>query len=126
MPTAADPLGANRVLSSPAGAVSTSRRASARRGRVGIAARAEGQALHLAADRLDHPRVAVAELMDAVAVEIENALAVDVGEPGALGADDFGQARRRQRLAQKIALVLVERRARPLAQATRAIRRAPG
>ena len=56
------------------------------RGRVGVAARAEGQGLHLAADRFDHSRVAVAELMDAVAVEIENALAVDVGEPGALGA----------------------------------------
>ena len=70
--------------------------------------------------------MAVAELMDAVAVEIENAPAVDVGEPGALGADDLGQAGRRQRLAQKIALVLVERRARPLAQSRRAIRRAPG
>ena len=90
------------------------------RGRVGIAARAEGQALHLAADRLDHPRMAVAELMDAVAVEIENAPPVDVGEPGALGAHDFGETGGRQRLAQKIALVLVERRARPLAQ-----RRAP-
>src|SRR5271156_4856809 len=60
--------------------------------------------------------MAVAELMHAVAVEIEDAPPVDVDQSCALGPHDLRQARRRQRLAQEIALILIESVARPLAQ----------
>src|SRR5277367_6205922 len=59
--------------------------------------------------------MAVAELMHAVAVEIEDAPPVDVDQSCALGPHDLRQARRRQRLAQEIALILIESVARPLA-----------
>ena len=87
-----------------------------RRGRIGETARAERQGFHFTADRGDDLRVAVAELMDAVAVKIEDAPAVDVGQDRALGAHDRRETRRRQRLAQEIALVLVERGARGIAE----------
>ena len=84
--------------------------------RVGVAARAERQGLHFARDRRDHARMAVSQLVHAVAVEVEDASPVDVGQHRALRPHDLGQARRRQRLSQEVALVLVERGARPLAQ----------
>ena len=87
-----------------------------RRGRIGETARAEGQGFHFAADRGDDLWVAVAELMDAVAVKIEDAPAVDVGQNRAFGAHDRRETGRRQRLAEEIALVLVERGARGIAE----------
>ena len=87
-----------------------------RRGRIGETARTEGKAFHFTADRGDDLWVAVAELMDAVAVKIEDAPAVDVGQNRAFGAHDRRETRRRQRLAEEIALVLVERGARGVAE----------
>lgn len=57
--------------------------------------------------------------MHAVAVEIEDASRIDVGKHRALGPHDLRQARRRQRLAEEIALIIVERIARPLAHLDR-------
>ena len=85
-------------------------------GRIGETARTEGQGFHFAADRGDDLWMAVAELMDAVAVKIEDAPTVDVGQNGALGAHDRCKTGRRQRLAEKITLVLVERGARGIAE----------
>ncbi len=81
-------------------------------GAVGVAARAEGQTVDLGLDGRDDARVAVAELVDAVAVEIEDAAPLDIDERGALGPLDDIETRRRQGLVQEVALVGVEKVAR--------------
>jgi hypothetical protein len=48
--------------------------------------------------------------MDAVAVKVEDALTLDVGQNRACGQHDRGETGRRQRLAEEITLVLLERR----------------
>ena len=50
----------------------------------------------------------VAELVDAVAVKIEDTSAVDVGQNRAFGAHDGRETRRRERLAEEIKLVFVD------------------
>ena len=86
---------------------------------VGVPPRAERQRIQLGLDRRHDPGVAVADLMDAVAVEIEDSAALLVGEPAAGGSLRHIQAGRRQGLAQEPALVLGQRLPRRLIQMAR-------
>ena len=79
--------------------------------RVGVAARREGQRLHLLGDGLLQARMAVADVMHVVAVEIHVAPAGHVLDPDALGLGNGVEARRRHRLAQEVARVLGQQRA---------------
>jgi hypothetical protein len=85
---------------------------------VGEAARRERQRVELALDRVDDARMAVADLVDVVAVEVHEPAAVDVGQPDALGLDQRVEAGRRERLVQVRPRVAVEK--------VRASRRARG
>ena len=84
------------------------------RNATGVAARAKGQQVELRLDRRDHGWVAVAHLVDAVAVEVEDAPPSQVGEPRALGTFDDVEARRRKRLVKEDLGVRVQERARRL------------
>ena len=70
-------------------------------GLVRVPAGREGQGVELALDRRHHVRMAVAHLMDVVAVEIHDAAAFDVGEPHALAGGERVEAGRGQRLMQE-------------------------
>jgi hypothetical protein len=85
-------------------------------GRVGVAPRAEGQRRQGLLHRLHHLRVAVADLVQAVAVEIEDAPARQVGQPGPLGSLQGVQAGGGHRLVEEPACVLGEQRPRRLVQ----------
>ena len=86
---------------------------------IGVAARAEGQGIELGLDRRHDLGVAVADLMDTVAVEIEDAAALLVGEPAAGGVLGDVQAGCGERLAQEPALVFGQRVARRLVEMPR-------
>ncbi len=75
---------------------------------VGVAARAERQGRQRLAHRRQHRRVAVADLVHAVAVKVEDAPPGGVGQPRALRALQRIQAGRRQRRVQEPAGVLGE------------------
>ncbi|VTR66229.1 hypothetical protein DESC_460124 [Desulfosarcina cetonica] len=75
---------------------------------VGVAPRAEGQAIQLRLDGGDHPGVAVAHLVDAVAVKIEDLAALAIGQGGSLTAIEQIEARRGETLAQVGARIAVE------------------
>src|SRR6202021_2733505 len=81
-----------------------------RRGRIGETAWAEGKGFHLVTDCGDDLWVAVAELMDAVAVKVEDAPAVDVGQDRAFGAHDRRETGRGKRLTEEKNLALAARR----------------
>ena len=84
-----------------------------------VSARAERQGIELGLDRRHDLGVAVADLMDTVAVEIEDAAALLVDEPAAGGALGDVQAGCGQRLAQEPALVFGQRVARRLVEMPR-------
>ena len=105
---AAAPFGANRLFESAPGVISARRRARS----MGIQ-----RALHGS----DDTRMAIADLMHAVAVKIENPPPLVVDQRRALGGDDLVEAGRRERLMQEPALVFIEGCARSLAE-----RGAPG
>jgi hypothetical protein len=87
--------------------------------RVGEPARRERQRVERALDCLDDARMPVPDLMHAVAVEVQVAAAFHVGEPGARRASERVHARRRERLMQEVARVLVEQGARRRADVRR-------
>src|SRR5262249_15127483 len=68
----------------------------------------EGQAVDLGFDRGDDSRMTVAELMNAVAVEIEDPAPLGVDENGAFGSFDHVKAGRRKRLAEKVTPLLIQ------------------
>jgi len=72
---------------------------------IAVTARAKRQVMHLLDHRLHHPRVAVADLMGAVAVKIEEGSALHIGKAGTRGPGENIEAGRRQALAQKDPLV---------------------
>ena len=112
MPIASVPPGANSTLPSGSGARSASLRASADRGSVRVAPRRERQRVELRVHGGHHVRMPIADLMDAVAVEVHDPPALDVGEPDAVARRERVEARRRQRLVQEHLGVGVEQRAR--------------
>lgn len=57
-------------------------------GVAGVAARAEAQGVELLADGVEDAGMAVSDLVDVVAVEVEDAAAFDVLDPGAVGMSD--------------------------------------
>ena len=77
----------------------------------GVAARRERQRVHLLGDGPLQARMAVADVMHVVAVEIHVPPAGRILDEDALGLGDRIEARRRHRLAQEIALVLGQHRA---------------
>ena len=89
------------------------------RGIVGEAAWRERQRIERALHRLDHVRVAVADLMHVVAVEIHDSSAFDIFQPDAIAGLERVEAWRRERLMQEIFAVGIESRARRGANVTR-------
>ena len=89
------------------------------RGIVGEAARRERQRIERALHRLDHVRVAIADLMHVVAVEIHDSSAFDIFQPDAVAGLERVEAWRRERLVQEIFTVGIESRARRGAHVTR-------
>src|SRR5690606_26573590 len=76
-----------------------------------VPSRCEGQLLHLLRNGAFQARVAVADVMDVVAVEIHVATAGDILDPDALRLGNRIEARRRDGLAQEIALVFRQQHA---------------
>jgi hypothetical protein len=79
---------------------------------IGVAARAEGQTVKFGLDRRHDLWMAVAELMHAVAMEVEDCPTFNVEEQSPLGPFNDVEAWRRKRLVDEIALVIVEQSSR--------------
>ena len=80
--------------------------------RAGIAPRRKREGVHLLGNGALEPRMAVADVVDVVAVEIHVAAAGEVLDPDAFRLGDGVEARGRDRLAQEVALVVGQQRAR--------------
>ena len=76
------------------------------RGQVGIPPRTEGELVELRLDRLDHLRMREADLVNIVAVKIQEATALKVLDVGALAMGQDIEAGSRKRLVQKKAAIL--------------------
>ena len=107
--TASEPPVVKSTFSRPPGAIAASFSRERDRRLAGEAARREGELVHLPRDRRLEPRMAVADVMDVVAVEIHVAAgrpASSIQMPSAL--DDGVEARRRDGLMQEGARIALE------------------
>ena len=75
---------------------------------VGEAAGREGEVVELGLEGRDQRRVRVAQVVDAVAVEVHEPAAVDLFDPDPLGPPDGGEPGCRRGLVEKVARVLVD------------------
>ncbi len=82
------------------------------RGLIRVAPRRERERIELAPDRRHHVRMTIADLVDAVAVEVHHPAAFDVGEPDAVARRERVETGRGQRLMQERIPVGVEQRPR--------------
>ena len=112
MPIASVPPGANSTLFERLGRKRGELLRECHRRGVRVAARRKGQRVELRANGGHDVGMAVAHLMDAVAVEIHDAAAFDIGQPDAFAGRERIEAGRRQRLMQEDLGVGVEQRAR--------------
>jgi hypothetical protein len=72
------------------------------------AAGAESQTIHLPLDGLDHLRMAEADLVNAVAVKVEELAALQIFQVGARATSQNVQTGRRKRLMQKVASIFFQ------------------